>query len=208
MELDGRIESLVKLSSGTSAASTDPMDVESGQNPLLGESEMINRLQDEITTALDNLHSVNNEMEQVNTIGATRVGTGGMTPSKGRRMSSQDSCVCVCVCARARVYHASVRTQVAGASPTASTRMQLQRHREILAEYEAEFKKTRKKVLGQRESSDLLGSVRREIACVVAPGSAALLSLPCSFNLPMLPALWLSAAMLLLQLCALPARVL
>lgn len=114
-ELDVTIESLVKLSSGTGLG-MDPRDVEEGQDPLLGEAQMIDRLQDEIKNALDKLASLGDEMEQT-----------------------------------------------VGSNPSAAASTQLRRHREVLASFQAEFKRTRGKITSQRKSRDLIGDVRRDI---------------------------------------------
>ena len=49
-ELEGQLDSLTKLSASVSTSSGSAADVEAG--PLLGEAQMIDRLQDEIKAAI------------------------------------------------------------------------------------------------------------------------------------------------------------
>ena len=44
----------------------------------------------------------------------------------------------------------------------------LHRHREILADKQSEFKRTRAKINSQRQSHELLSSVRKDITCALA----------------------------------------
>ena len=110
------MDSLARLSAGTSgSASAAAADLEAGKSPLMGEAQMVDRLQEEIKAALERLASVNDEMQQASD------GSGKAT----------------------NLVH---------------------RHREILGDKQSEFRRTRTKIAQQRESTQLLSSVRRDIS--------------------------------------------
>ena len=110
------MDSLARLSAGTGgSASAAAADLEAGKSPLMGEAQMVDRLQEEIKAALERLASVNDEMQQA-------------SDGSGKA---------------ANLVH---------------------RHREILGDKQSEFRRTRTKIAQQRESTQLLSSVRRDIS--------------------------------------------
>ena len=48
-------------------------------------------------------------------------------------------------------------------APSAALQHTLQRHRDILQDYNTEFQKTKSHIQSKREREDLLGSVRKDI---------------------------------------------
>lgn len=152
-ELDSQMDSLIKLSAdlgdgdGGSAA-----DLEAG--PLLGEAQMVDRLQDEIKAA----------------IGAA----WGLKLSRGVH---RDLPFCLAqpndlmhVVSAERLASINDEMQQASDGSGKATNM-LHRHREILADKQAEFRRTRDKISHQRKTRDLIGSVRKDITYVTRPTS-------------------------------------
>jgi hypothetical protein len=150
-ELDGQMDSLTKLSASliSSSSSSSAADLEAG--PLLGEAQMVDRLQDEIKAALGTPHR--------------------SQPLAARALIPHPSPSPFAPASRAhrplpaeRLASINDEMQQASDGSGKATNL-LHRHREILADKQAEFRRTRDKISSQRKSQQLLSSVRKDITC-------------------------------------------